>query len=92
MELNFQKSVNGWVAEFTATADFNLHIEGVLEGNVQVYQRGSSQGEYAFVRNANIESTSRKVYDYDFAALVYPKYMQVICVTEPTKAVVTFAE
>jgi hypothetical protein len=41
MILEFNKQENGWVSEFVVTADFNLHIEGVAEGNVRIYQRGS---------------------------------------------------
>ena len=91
MELNFIKKENGWVAEFEASADFNLHIDGVLEGNVQVYQRGTTSGGYALVRGATPYPTYGKAYDSDFSALVYPKFIKVVCATEPSYAVVTFA-
>lgn len=92
MELVFNLKTDRWEAEFEATADFNLHIEGVKEGNVSVFQRGSAEGEYAFVRNSTpYPSLSVNVYDYDFAAVVYPKYIKVSCATEPTMAVVTSA-
>jgi hypothetical protein len=91
MEINFTKEGNGFVSEFEATGDFNLHIEGVLEGNVSVYQRGTSSGRYAYVKGSTPFPSAGNVYDYDFSALVYPKYIKVICVTEPTMAVVTMA-
>ena len=90
MELNFTKENNGWVSEFEATADFNLHIEGVREGNVRIYQRGSASGDYAYVRGATPATTYGNVYDFDFSALVYPKFIKVECATEPTLAEVTY--
>ena len=92
MEINFQKVGDVYVSEFTATADFNLHLEGVVEGNVKVYQRGTSSGEYAYVKTATPYPSFSKVYDYDFSALVYPKYIKVSCPIMPTGAVVTFAK
>lgn len=92
MELNFTKEDALWVATFEAASDFNLHIEGVAVGKVQVYQRGTSSGEYAFVKEATPYPSAGTAYDYDFSALVYPKYMKVACAKKPTMAVVTFAE
>lgn len=91
MEINFTKEGDRYVSEFEVTSDFNLHIEGVLEGNVSVYQRGSATGGYAFVRGATPSPTFGKVYDFDFSALVYPKYIRVVCNVMPTMAVVTEA-
>ena len=92
MKLNFEKNESVWAAEFTATKDFNLHIEGVTEGTVSVYQRGSAEGEFAFVRSATPYPSYGKVYDFDFSALVYPKYIKVVCAAEPTMAEVTYSE
>lgn len=92
MELNFTEKNNRWVAEFEATADFNLHIEGVVEGNISIFQRGTSSGEYAYVKEGTPYPSLNATYDYDFTAIVYPKYMKVSCETQPTMAVVTFAE
>jgi hypothetical protein len=92
MELNFTKEGDRFVSEFEATADFNLHIDGVLEGNVSIYQRGTSSGGYAFVRGATPSPSYGNVYDMDFSALVYPKYIKVSCATKPSIGVVTFTE
>ena len=92
MKLVFNLNQDRWVAEFEATADFNLHIEGVKTGNVSVFQRGSAEGKYAFVVGSTPAPSYGTIYDYDFSALVYPKYIRVSCATEPTMAVVTFAE
>ena len=92
MELIFSKSEDIYVAEVKVTGDFNLHIEGVVEGNVQVYQRGTETGGYALVREATPYPSYGNVYDMDFSAAVYPKYIRVVCNSEPTLAVVTFAQ
>lgn len=92
MELIFNQVQNRWEAEFEANADFNLHIDGVLEGNISVFQRGTASGQYALVRKAKPNPTLNvNVYDYDFSSLVYPKFIKVSCATEPTYAEVTFA-
>ena len=90
MELNFAKKNNVWEAEFEATGDFNIHIEGVVEGNIAVYQRTTTSGEFALVRGSQIYPSYGKVYDLDFSGVVYPKTIKVACVTEPISGVVTF--
>lgn len=91
MNLEFAKNneTNSWECEFSTPSDFNLHIEGVAEGKVYIYQRGTASGEYAYVKDATPYPSLSKVYDYDFSAAVYPKYIKVVCATEPTMAVVT---
>lgn len=91
MNLEFEKKDN-WEAEFEATADFNLHIEGVPEGQVRIYQRGTPDGEYAYVKEATPYPSFSDVYDFDFSALVYPKWIRVVCGNKPTVGVVTIAE
>ena len=86
MELTFQKSADRWIAEFEASADFNLHIEGVVEGNVSLFQRGTASGAYAYVKGATPSPSYSRCYDYDFTSLVYPKFIKVSCATEPTYA------
>ena len=91
MELNFSKVGNEWVAEFEATNHFNLHLERKGTGSLIVSQGGSGSGEYAaaFVRGVY---EGQPVIDYDFGALVYPKYIKVVSGSEVLKSEVTFAE
>lgn len=86
MTIEFLKKEEGWVAEFEATADFNLHLEGVVEGNVNIYQRTTASGGYTLVRGATPYPSYGNVYDYDFASLVYPKFIKVVCPNEPSSA------
>lgn len=90
MDLTFSNQNNEWVAEFEVTADFNLHLEGVVEGLVKIFQKTVSDGAYAFVRAGTPYPSYQKVYDYDFVGAIYPKYIKVVCQEEPTLAVVTF--
>lgn len=90
MEMVFENREGSWVSEFEVSGDFNLHIEGVLEGNVRVYQRSVSSGNYALVRDAMIYPSYDRVFDFDFTGLVYPKWIKVVSESEPTMAVVTF--
>jgi hypothetical protein len=91
MNINFTKEGSRYVSAFEVTADFNLHIEGVKGGNISVFQRGSASGDYAYVEGSSFHTSEGNVFDYDFSALVYPKYIKVICSTKPTMAVVTMA-
>lgn len=89
MRLNFVHKDNVWVTEFSVSADYNLHIEGVAEGDVRIYQSGVEGAKYALVRGATLYPSYGEVYDMDFSALLYPKYIRVECATEPTMAEVT---
>ena len=90
MELVFEKVSNQYVAEFEATNDFNLHIEREEIGVLEVHQRGSEEGKYDFAWGTGING--RKVIDYDFGALVYPKYIKVVSSSEVLSASVNFNE
>ena len=86
MELNFTKEGNKWVAEFEAPSDFNLHIEREQVAYINIMQRGSSNGQYDLSKSFSADKT----FDYDFGALVYPKYIKVVSGSEVIKGEVTF--
>ena len=44
MDLTFNKTNKGYVAEFEATSDFNLHVERKGEGAILLYQRTQGNG------------------------------------------------
>lgn len=89
MELIFAKTDKGYVAEFEVPADFNLHIERKKPtGTLRILQRGCPDGEYDTVCSA--AGVETEVYDYDFGALVYPKWIKVVSSSEVIKGVVTF--
>ena len=90
MELIFGKVGNQYVAEFEAPSDFNLHIEREEIGVLEVHQRGSEEGKYDFAWSTGV--SGRKVVDYDFGALVYPKYIKVVSGSEVISASVNFNE
>lgn len=88
MELNFIKENNNYVAEFEATADFNLHIERDEPGILALYQRTTTSGEYAEIEGTR-EYRYKEVYDYDFIGSIYPKYIKVVSSAEVTNAELT---
>ena len=90
MELTFEKVGNQYVAEFQATNDFNLHIERKEIDVLEVHQRGSEEGKYDFAWGTGVNG--RKVVDYDFGALVYPKWIKVVSGSEVVSASVNFNE
>lgn len=91
MELTFTKTDGKWVAEFEATADFNLHIERDEIKDLRLYQKGALNGNYEYVREQGYNAI-RKTFDSDFSALVYPKWIKIVSEVQPTMAVVTFAQ
>lgn len=88
MELQFNQVGKRWEAEFLAEADFNLHIERPAAGSLVLSQRGSESGAYD---TAHAFSSYELVIDYDFTALVYPKFIKIVSEVKPTYAEVTFA-
>ena len=90
MELQFNKDGNNYIAEFTASDDFNLHIEREDRGFLKVMQRTTASGAYDNIQGASFNYTD-PVIDVDFTAAVYPQYIRVISFIKPTMAEVTFA-
>lgn len=90
MELNFVKNGSGYVAEFKVSSTFALHVEGVVEGNVEVFVRSTEVGEHARVRDASPYPSFSKVYDFTFVLdkEAGDKYIRVECPNEPTMAAV----
>ena len=76
MELNFIKNdKQDWEAEFEATGDFNLHLERDQKGTITILQKQNEEDQYAF---SSEFPNYYKIFNYDFAALLYPKYIKVI--------------
>ena len=87
MELTFTKAGGLYVAEFTATADFALHIEKP-EGYLRLKQSSVEGAEYAFVRTSRFDD-HEEVIDEAVQSVVYPIHIQVVTTVEPTMAIVT---
>lgn len=89
MDLTFNKDGGSFVAEFVATADFNLHIEK-SGGDIRIMQKTTENGKYDSIDGLYIPA-GNPVIDYDFVASIYPKYIKIVSEVEPTLAVVTSA-
>lgn len=90
MQLDFVKRGNSYEAIFEVTGDFNIHIELNKPSYIGVYQSSIQNGEYSFTTEYKLNNI-QKVYDIDFGALVYPKWIKVVSGSEVIKAEVTFA-
>jgi hypothetical protein len=90
MELTFNKTnENVYEAVFEVTSDFNIHLERKSTGILVIKQSGIADG--AFDDAFNLGINAREVIDYDFGALVYPKWIKVVSGSEVIKGIVTFA-
>lgn len=91
MELVFIEVVEGkeWVAEFQAHSAFNLHVERESGSYITLSQRGTENGEYATAW-AKGTYEGQGVIDYDFGALIYPKWIKVTSGSKVLSAKVTF--
>lgn len=90
--ITFEREGNQYVATFEATGDFALHIERDELGPVTVETSTVPDANFALVDEFPTGARNKLVIDYDFVGVVYPKYIRVSSDTEPTLAVVTFAE
>lgn len=91
MELTFNKvSESQWEATFEASSDFNIHLERNNKGSITIAQRTAASGLFAPAFNIDSHQSS-PVFDFDFGALVYPKWIKVISSSEVIKGEVTFA-
>ena len=91
MELEFVKRGNNYEAIFEAPSDFNIHIELNKPSYLGVYQSSIQNGEYSFTTEYKLNNI-QKVYDIDFGALVYPKWIKVVSGSEVVSASVNFNE
>ena len=88
MELIFEKQGPVYVAEFEATGPFNLHLQRKDESLVKVYQKSDQNSEYATLPSWE-DLNATKVINIDFAALVYPKWIKIVSLSEVSKGIMT---
>jgi hypothetical protein len=91
MVLKFTNVGENWVAEFSVTDDFNLHIEREESGYLIVNKRTTASGKYDSIKGSSF-NYGDPVVDVDFSFPVYPKQIQVVSKVLPTMAVVTAGE
>lgn len=86
MEITFEKVNNEYIAEFEITTYSNLHIEKKCASSTKLYQRTNGGGWDLVDEAKNMQGA---VDDFDLSALVYPKFIKVVCNAEPLYAEVT---
>lgn len=87
MELNFTKVDNLWVAEFSVSGEFNLHLERNEGGQLNISQR-TAGSNYEHIEDAH-QLDSRLIFDADFQALIYPKWIKIKSAVKPLVATIT---
>ena len=88
MDLTFNKTSNGWVAEFQAPTHFNLHLERTDAGRLDLYRK-TSGSNYDYVRIPY--KGGSKVVDMDVPVVMSRDY-KVLCGSRPSMMIVTFAD
>jgi hypothetical protein len=86
MNLTFNKTSNGWVTELNAPTHFNLHLEDA--GRLDLYRK-TSGSNYDYMRIPY--KGGSKVVDMDVPVVMSRDY-KIVCESEPTVAIITFAE
>jgi hypothetical protein len=87
MELNFTKIDNLWVAEFSVSGEFNLHLERNEGGQLNISQR-TAGSNYEHIEDAH-QLDSRLIFDADFQGLIYPKWIKIKSAVKPLIATIT---
>lgn len=90
MELKFKNEKGLHEAEFEATSDFNLHIERKNYGRIEIYQKTSSETNYASTPSYGVNAAD--IVNLDFSMAVYPKYIKVVSYSEPVQGIITMQE
>jgi hypothetical protein len=105
-DLNFVKNENTqkYVAEAVVNSNFNIHLERISGGGLNLFQKNGEYTEAIDDRTATergfdtvpvpntVPYNSGLVFDYDFDALVYPKVIRIESYTEVTSGILTEAE
>lgn len=90
--ITFNKVDQEYVATFEAKGDFALHIERAEAGPISMGITSVEGGQYAQVDSFPATARHKQVIDYGFAGVGVLLYVQIKSATQPTMAVVTFAE
>lgn len=84
--IDFSESNGQFKAEFTANADYALHIEREKQGKLRIQQRSSDTGEYADCLLPTWLADGARVVDATLSHGVYPIHIRVISETKVLKA------
>lgn len=90
MELNFTKQAEGYVAEFEATTDFNLHIEREGSSPLAIFHTSVEGSEYDSIDLSGYNNRKHKTIDIDYVSTIYPKWVKVVLQEPVINAVVTY--
>ena len=89
MELEFKKENGKFVAEFKVSAEFNIHIEKQLTGDLILKQRSIENGQYDVIEDFGYNKGGDFVIDRDVQGFIAPKWIKIESAVLPTLAVIT---
>lgn len=84
--LIFNKTTQGWVAEFQAPTHFNMHLECEDVGRLDIYRK-TSGSDYVRIPYKGGD----KVVDTDVLVVMSREY-KVLCGSRPSVFIITFAD
>lgn len=87
MQLEFKKQGGLYEVEFEVTGNFNLHLERKNYGRIEIYQKTSSETNYA--SSPSYSANGDAIINFDFTMGIYPKYVKILSYSEPLKGIVT---
>lgn len=90
MELEITNNSGVYVSEFEVNSDFNLHVERKDSGIIHLFQRTTSSGDYAVIKE--FSQNDAKVIDIDITGAIYPKYIKLVSFSEITFGEITSKE
>lgn len=88
MNLEFQKVNNNYEVEFAATDAFNLNLVREKKGQISIFQKGASDGEYPKTPSYRYQKAPA-IIDVDITAVAYPKYIKIVSSSPVVKGTVT---
>lgn len=86
MKIVFLEQGGSYVAEFQVDSAFALHLEGVREDQVTLYQRSGDSSRYDTIIDFRRRPVYDDVMDYESDVLVSPKYIMIVSDVLPTYA------
>lgn len=89
-KMQFAKNNNVWIAEVSVDGVFNMHLERISGGMLDIAQRTTTEGKFQYIKLPyDISANTGDVLDMDFDGLVFPKTIRVISYSEVITGTIT---
>lgn len=88
MNLQFEQKNGMYEAEFAVSDAFNLNLVRENKGQISIFQKGASDGEYP-IKASYRDIKAASVVDVDVTAVAYPKYIKIVSSSPVVKGTIT---